>query len=290
MASLGPALSATLVTPDLDQSIAAYCGFLYQQVHTRGYLDAETAAHLNCPALVGAPLVWLANALGEPWLRFIEHPETASFDPFRHSGWLSLEISVEDVDSLHREIKDSPFTIIGEPANLDLSDDIRAMQVIGPGGEVLYLTEVKAQVPSFELALARCKVDRLFISVLLTPDRDQSLAVYERLNGNRGFKFDTKVTIINRARNLDVNQRHPLATIQLAGNNLIEIDQLDGLEAKQYSEGTLPPGIALISFKVNVLPEYLSRTLLLTEPQKGSKATVLTGHAGELFELIETCK
>lgn len=288
MASLGPALSATLVTPDLDKSITAYCGFLNQHVHSRGYLDEATAAHLNCPALTGAPLVWLANELGEPWLRFIEHREAASFDPFRHSGWLSLEIGVQDVDALYREIKGSSFTIIGEPADLDLSDDIRAMQVIGPGGEVLYLTQIKAVVPPFELLLARCKVDRLFISVLLTPERDQTLSVYEQLSGNNGLKFDTKVTVINHARNLDVNQRHPLAVIQLAGENMIEIDQLDGLEPKQYPEGTLPAGIAVISFGVSSIPENLPSSLLLNEHQKEYKATVLTGHAGELFELIET--
>jgi hypothetical protein len=41
------------------------------------------------------------------------------------------------------------FQVIGEQVNLDVSDNIRAMQVIGPAGEALYLTQVKAEVPTF---------------------------------------------------------------------------------------------------------------------------------------------
>ena len=190
--------------------------------------------------LAEAPMAWLANELDEPWLRLIEIQGTKAVDPFRHSGWMSLEISVDDVDALRSGMDQSPFQIIGEPADLDVSDNIRAMQAIGPAGEVLYLTEVRAEVPPFELPFARCTVDRLFIPVLLAADRDQALAVYERFPGTAGNKFETKITVINRARKIDIEQRHPVATIQLRGSNLIEIDQLDGLSPRPSNSGKLP--------------------------------------------------
>jgi hypothetical protein len=286
--SLGPTLSGTLVTPDLDKSIGAYCPFLHQHVHSRGVVNQDLARRWGLGALAGAPLAWLANDLGEPWLRLIEDSASEVVDPFGHSGWLSLEISVEDVDTLRRELVDAPFEIIGEPANLDVSDDIRAMQVIGPAGEVLYLTQIKAEVPPFELPFARCAVDRLFIPVLLTSDRELALSEYERYPGTGGVSFETKITVINRARGLEITRRHPVASIQLRGKNLIEIDQLDGVIRRPVGPRGLPAGIAVISFAVEAIPPGADAQLLQDGRHAGCRAALLQGAAGELIELIET--
>jgi hypothetical protein len=286
--SLGPTLWATLATPDLEGSIGAYCSFLHQQVHSRGEVSGELARRWGCPSLAGAPQTWLANKLGEPWLRLIEDRNAEVVDPFAHSGWMSLEISVDNVDQLRREMDDTPFEIIGEPANLDVSDDIRAMQVIGPAGEVLYLTQVKAEVPPFELPFARCAVARLFIPVLLTSDRDLALAEYERHPGTSGVRFETKITVINRARGLEISQRHPVASIQLRGRNLIEIDQLEGLSTRPCGPRGLPAGIAAISFAVRAIAPDTKTHLLQDGTHAGCRAALLTGAAGELIELIET--
>jgi hypothetical protein len=286
--SLGPTLSATLVTPSLEHSIRAYCGFLHHHVQSRGVVSWEMARQWGLDPLAEAPMAWLANELGEPWLRLIEIQGTKAVDPFRHSGWMSLEVSVDDVDALRSGMAESPFQIIGEPANLDVSDDIRAMQVIGPAGEVLYLTEIKAAVPPFELPFARCTVDRLFIPVLLATDREVALAEYEKFPGTNGVKFETKITVINRARKLDVEQRHPVATIQLHGSNLIEIDQLDGLSTRPSNSGKLPTGIAMITFAVESIPEPTACHTVIEGNYTGCKAALLRGAAGELIELIET--
>ena len=109
------------------------------------------------------------NKLGEPWLNIIQSPDEHPNIAFQNHGWLSLEISVADVDAVYEELKESSFEIIGLPANLDVSDDIKAMQAVGPDGEVLYLTEVKAPVPPFQLPFARCEIDRVFIAVATAP-------------------------------------------------------------------------------------------------------------------------
>ncbi len=271
---LGPVLSATLLTRDLDASMALYGRYLHQQPHSRGTFDADLAQRWRRPWLAGRRQAWLANALGEPWLRMVEVPQAIAAEPFRQQGWLSLEISVQDVDGLHRSLADSPLRIIGEPANLDLSDDIRAMQAIGPDGEVLYLTEVRAEVPPFELPRARCAVDRLFIPVLMAPDRNAALAVYESLAGCAGMRFDTRIGVINRARGLQAGHRHPVATLQLAGATLIEIDQLEGLAARVDGAHAPTAGIAAIGFAAPAASEGA--------PQPG----LLEGAAGEWIELL----
>ena len=275
---LGPALSATIVTPDLDASLDAWTGHLHQHIHERGRIGPEQARRWGCDDLTGARQAWLANTIGEAWLRLIEVRNAEVVDPFCHRGWLSLEISVQDVDALGRELESSPFEIIGTPKNLDVSDDIRAMQVLGPAGEVLYLTEVKAAVPPFELPFARCPVDRLFIPVMLVDDRESALEFYQRFPRLAALKFETKITVINRARRLDVERQHPVATIQLKGKNLIEIDQLDGLRDRPVSAAGLPGGIALITFAVESIPDGLC---------SGDGVSVYHGNGGELIELIE---
>lgn len=283
---LGPSLKATVCTPDLARSIAAWQGSLHQVVHAEGSLTVERAAQLGASNLAGTRYAMMSNELNEPWLELIESPTVPVLDPFGHSGWFSLEINVANVDQLRTTLDESMFQVIGEPANLDVSDDIRAMQVIGPAGEVLYLTEIKADVPPFELPRARCAVDRLFIPVMLAEDRDAASNVYAQLNGHAGMKFETKITVINRARGLDVQHRHPVCTLQLAGCNLIEIDQLDQLQRRTAEEGMLPSGIAAITFAFDSPMDTVPGQLISTGNDQDRKHVCLRGAAGELIELI----
>jgi len=60
----------------------------------------------------------------------------------------AAELIVDDVDALAAELASSPFRIIGGPADLSFSDQIRAMQVVGPAREVLYLTQADQMPPA----------------------------------------------------------------------------------------------------------------------------------------------
>lgn len=282
---LGPVLYATLTTGRSDHSIRAYCEHLGMCPHSSETVSVGQARCWNREAVTGCRATWLANPLGEPWLQVIEVPGADPVDPFQHRGWFSLEVSARDTDRLCRDLAGSPFEIIGAPANLDVSDAIRAMQLLGPSGEVLYLTEVKAEVPPFELPLPRCDVDRLFIPVMLTNDRAATLPVYEQLAGRDGLCFDTKITVINRARGLALETRHPVATLQLRGKTLIEIDQLDGLSSRPMHLG-LPAGIAWIAFAVDDLPASAEPYTIEQGPWAGHRASLCRGAAGELYELI----
>ena len=245
---LGSVQGATLVTADLAQCTASYCDHLHLREHSHGTLTHDEAGALGWPKLAGTSWAWLANILGEPWLRIIESPGAEVSRPFEHYGWLSLEITVQDVDALGEALVESPFKIIGPPADLAVGEAIRAMQVVGPCGEVLYLTEIKAPLPPFELPRARCPVDRLFIPVMMAPDREAALAHYEPRAGRDGLRFDTRITVISGALGLDREHQHPVATVQLPGNTLIEIDQVSGLDPAPFASPEPPTGIALAHF------------------------------------------
>ena len=285
--AIGPTLISTLCSRAYESSLDAWCSTLRQQVIEEQTISNGTAAAWGSPALAGQRMAWLANTLNEPWLRIIDSPQSLPRPAFTSYGWLSLEINVEDVDSLRPEIDESAFRVIGEPANLDVSDDIRAMQVIGPDDEVLYLTQIKAAVPPFELPFARCAVDRLFIPVAMVPDRETGMALYESFDDTQGLAFDTKITVINRALGLPVDTRHPVATIQLAGNNLVELDQIESLQHQPQNQPAPAAGIAMISFAVMELPAELDHYVIDQGPYQGQTAALMRGAGGELMELIQ---
>jgi hypothetical protein len=288
--AIGPSLSATLVTDRLDACVAAWTDCLDHRPGPEGPLPDGTARRWGAPDISGARSLWLHNALGEPWLRIVEVADATPRPAFRHLGWQALEIAVTDVDALAARLARSAFTILGEPADLDVSDAIRAMQVRGPAGELLYLTEVRDAVPGFELPRARCAVDRLFIPVLLAADRDSAARCYRRLPGPTPLTFETRIGVLNRARGLPPETRHPVATLQLAGANLIEIDEV--AELPPPAPG-VQPGIAAVAFAVTAgsdpasQPGHLGRGTDDDAPYAGRTVHTLRGAAGELFELIE---
>ena len=285
--SLGPVAASTLISRNYRASIEAWCDHLHQHIHTEVVVSKRGATVLGAPWLEGCRAVWLANDLNEPWLRIIEVPDAVQREPFKHYGWLSLEISVEDVDELYKELLDSPFKIIGEPANLDVSDDIRAMQVVGLDGEVLYLTQVNAQVPPFEIAAARCAVDKIFIPVAMVPDRDKAKDFYTNFGGTKSYEFDTKITVINDALGYEHAHRHPVSVVQLAGQNMIELDQINNLAPTQTFDDVPMTGIIAISFEVPKLPDDRPHFDLKHGPYIGHNACIMLGEGGEILELIE---
>ena len=288
--ALGPCLTATITSHNIDACAEAWCEYLHQAIDREEAISAAQAEQWGHPALAGSRVLWLRNAEGEAWLRLIEDSSVATVDPFRHTGWLSLEINVQDVDSLHRDLIDSPFRILGHPADLDISPDIRAMQVMGPAGEVLYLTQIKREVPGFDLPLARSAVDRLFIPVLLANSRDAALETYEQFPDTSGSRFETRITVINRAHGLTLETRHPVATVQLQGKSLIEIDEYPGLAPRPAGNTGLASGISMIGFAVEpacLASEAAGDYTLDAGPFAGGTARLLQGSAGELVELID---
>ena len=65
---IGPIALCVVVCADLDRSAAAYTDALGLVVSARFSLDADTAAAIGMPSLVGADAQTLANGQGRQWL------------------------------------------------------------------------------------------------------------------------------------------------------------------------------------------------------------------------------
>ena len=198
----------------------------------------------------------------------IQAPAVA-YVPFASHGWNAAELIVRDVDALADELADSPFEIIGEPQDLSFSEDIRAMQILGPGRELLYLTQFKKAVPGLDVPVPRCDVDRTFIVILGGPSMESLQAFYaDNFGLPRPAVVESRVKGMSAAFGLSPEHRHPIAALPVAGQSLIELDEMPAAAAPRATpEGELPPGIAIVSFAAQA-------------------GRCLRGPAGEILELV----
>lgn len=286
-ARLGRIASATVLATDFDAALASYQTALGARVEAAGVLDGPLAAHLQLTELAGQRMAWLSTA-GHTWLRLIQAPQARTAPPMHRHGWLALEVLVGDVDALAANLP-ADWTVLGPPADLDVSRDIRATQVLGPCGELYYFTQVKAPVPPFELPLTDAYVSHPFIVVLSTPDRARTQAAWEALANRTAWAFDTKITVLNRALGRPLDARYPVAVLQFRQRCLIEIDQVD-LPAVE-DRGGLTAGTWLVSIEYTALDADLAGlgpSICRPDPgYDGRRATLWQGPCGERVELIE---
>jgi hypothetical protein len=275
----GPVICCVLITADLNASVGAYCDWLFQTVTSRFTLDDASARAIGYPELAGTAAASLANHRGRQWLLMLEAPDATPRNPLSTHGWLAQEILVDNVDGLIESLADSPFTVLRPPADLDVSDRIRASQVRGPAGEILYLTQVKGPVAPFDLPLCEAEVDHLFIPVLSTPDRDASLDDYAALGASEGLRFDTRISVVNQELGLPLEQRHPVATLQLRGPALIEIDHISAATPAP-SAPCLGTACIVFESEPGIGPDAICPT---RGPFAGFKLETHRGRAGERF-------
>jgi hypothetical protein len=292
---LGPVKHGIVVCADLQASAAAYqqaTGLLAEPMLT---LDTAHRELLGLPAALPVHSALLCNPAGKAVIQLLQIPGIEAPQPLTQHGWMALEILVADADASAALAQGKPgFSLLRPAADLDVSDQIRACQVAGPCGEVLYLTQVKGPVPPFELPQAQHAIDRLFIPVLCTPDRQASAAFYQALSGSEPLLFDTKITVVNQAHGLPLEQRHPVATLQFAGASLVEIDQLAMAETAAVHQA-LPGGIAAVVMEHQDV--FAIDTNWQTAPRRLSlsgvglcDAGLLIGPAGERVVLFSTTR
>ena len=144
----------------------------------------------------------------------------------------------------------------------------------------------------FNIEPATCPVDRLFNPVSACLRRDEALSVFSKLGARRSWRFDSRLPSINRAHGLDASVRHPVATVQLAGQSTVEINQLGMAKSRRLSAGLLPAGIAIVSFEVDNLDNIGLKPVSPPQVLNGGiyrdqRVAACRGAAGELLELIE---
>lgn len=262
----------TYTVPDLAPVEQAYTRWLRYRVVERGGFPPSTARECDAPSASGLPTLTLAPESGEPvHVRFVEDRHSVGWRALTTHGWNCSEIVVRDVDGLADQLADSPFRIIGAPTSLQRFPMIRAMQVVGPAGECLYLTQV-GPGSGLRLPAARSFVGRVFIVVAGGADLAALFRTYESFGNEFDPPVATCVRVISLLNGLPPETEHRHGLVKLGDGTLIELDQYpDVTRPRPRRAGALPQGMALVTFAARGL----------------ERPRIIEGAAGELIELAE---
>lgn len=255
-----------------------------------GIVSEATATVWGAPAAAGQPYLLMRAESGHPsLLRFVESETVDGYAPMLTHGWNATELLVQDPDAVAERLEGSPFEIVGPPADLwNAPNAPRALQAIGPGNELLYLT----WNGQFEINTA---VDRVFIMVLGGP----SMAALNDFYGDRlGLAVSEpqpfNIGVLSNAQGLPADTTYPLAIATISPEFLIELDEYPqgASQPRSRQAGMLPPGVAMVGFAVDSIDaldlDWRGAPAVLPEvPYLGGTVAVAVGPAGEWLEFIE---
>jgi len=163
-----------------------------------------------------------------------------------------MEVLVADLDALFAQLPTS-FTLLNPPAALSFSEQIRAMQVAGPAGELIYFTEVSGEVPGFTLPTATQQVNQCFVMINAVTAIQTSIDFYAQLfNCQAPTAMAARVSILSRSNGLDEDHRHAIAPIALSPGQLFELDQW--VERPAVTGQQAPCGWHSLSIRRNTPP------------------------------------
>jgi catechol 2,3-dioxygenase-like lactoylglutathione lyase family enzyme len=275
--------AATLTVPDPEAALAGYVAWLdYERVEA-GIVDPDLASAWGAPESTGR-----SYAIGRPasgadvFLRFVEGRVPADYRPLRTFGWAAVEICVQDTLAVHERMKASPFEVIGPPRELDGMPAIFPMQVRGPSGEIVYLTEIRDDLPDCDLPRAVSPIDKLFIAVLACSDLERSTAWFEAALGiTVGPPMAITYTMLAKSFDLPISQKHVIATGLDGRDAFLELDQYPPQATARPSDpGALPPGVSIVTLGLPSLERV--RGEWITPPRRRDGILYGTGRTGTL--------
>ncbi len=286
--------AATLTVADPKATAARYVEWLDYEVVERGRVPSDLAGGWGCPASAGRAFVVCRPASdADVFLRFVEGATPPDYRPLRTYGWAAIEICTQDTHAVNARMERSPFQIIGPPKELDGLPAIFPMQVKGPDQEIVYLTQIRDNLPAYDLPRADSVIDKLFIIVLACSDLQASLDWFEtELKLSAGRSMDLVYTMINAAFDLPADTKHTLATMVHGRDCFLELDQYPEATTPRPTEpGALPPGIAITTFRH---PDFDALKGWIAPPVArdgtiygGKRAGTLRAPDGTLVEVVE---
>lgn len=292
--------AATLSVANLERSVDLYTRFLDYTVAEQGTVDTALAASWGAPQAAGRRMAVLRPASSaDIFLRFVENDIHPDYVPLRTYGWAAIEINVLDVLKVAERMAASGFEIIGPPREIETLPAIFPMQVKGPDGEIVYLTQVRSDLPDFDITRAEALIDRLFIMVMACSDLPASLAWMEehtRLQIGRPH-LPIVYTMLANAFNLPMEQLHVIATMIDGRDVFLELDQYpEQATPRPHIPGMLPQGIAVGSILTPHFDAILANSsqFFVAPPQAhasvvygGARAVTLRAPDGTLVEMVE---
>jgi catechol 2,3-dioxygenase-like lactoylglutathione lyase family enzyme len=286
----------TIMVPQFDAACADYQQALGLLLVETSKVHADVAASWGTPDLTGRRSALFQPSSGRAsYVRLIEGALVSEYKPARSYGWISLEMSVRDVWTLHANlIAHGAFSIMGAPKLIDGFHNFIPMQVVGRSGEILYLNQVLQSTTDLDLPMAEADVDEIFITVLAAPDRQAAVDFYVDIIGfERGGTFSIIYSVINTTFGLPAETKSDISMTRVARLPGLEIDQYpDQTTRRPCAAGELPPGVGMVSYLVPDLS--LIKADFIAPPQiflgpiyQGRRAATIIGPAGEYLELIE---
>ncbi len=289
-------LMVTMLVTNLSVTEQAYDDYFAYETVVEGNVNENLASAWDAEAMINHPYIIMQPESGEDvYLRFIEDKEKTNYKPVGTHGWNSTEILVEDPDKLAEELDNSPFRIIGMPYDLYPTPNApRAMQVLGPSDEMIYLTRIIPDGSGYNLGSAKSYVDRVFIMVVGGPSMEDLQEYYrETFDMPVTEASDWTIGVISRLNDLPEDTLYPLAIAEFDKDFLIELDEYpETIVPREIADGHLPPSTSVVSFFVDSLDaiDVIWRekpTTIEAFPYNGRKVGVTVGVAGEWIELVE---
>lgn len=286
----------------LAVALAHWTTLLDYRVVESGMLGDEACAAWDAPAAAGQRYALLQPASGEDChLRFVEtgvrgHAPPASW------GWTATELLVQDTDALARQLEGTGFRRLGGPSDLYPRPKApRAMQVIGPSGELIYFTRLLPGGSRYGLKQARSRVDRPFICTLGGP---AGAGMHEFYAGILGHRIMERTPFVNGPLamlcEVPADTVFPTAVASIPGRrHLLEMDEFPAhVGPRRRAAGQLPPGMSMVSFVVRSLaaledlrpgavPLRAAPRRLPGVAYRDRRVAVIEGAVGEWLELIE---
>lgn len=293
---LGALRGATIICPAVADAITAYTRGLGYRLIEEGTVSAALAASWGTPGHAGAACAVLGPESGaHTFLRFIERRDATAGPPYATLGWNAIEVSVQSCDAVVARLAEGPFEILGPPQDLEFSKGaLRAGQLLGPFGEILYITQINAQIDDYVLPQATTLADQLFIVILGANKVDRTYSAYEAMGTIAKPTFEAAVDFVNRYQNMPLDHIMTVGCIETAPCSYIEVDESPvHIPPRAADDGFLPNGVALVSFECADLAGFEAQACGGVATHRGEssgtgRSVVVKGPFGELIELIAT--
>ena len=288
--------AATLTVADLKRSVENYTTYFDYRLIEDGTVPADLAASWDAPESAGRPYALLEPASGaDIYIRFIEQPPVEGFKALRSYGWNAIEICVQDVLAANARMEDSPFEIIGPPREIEGLDAIYPMQVKGTDEEIVYLTQIRDDLPAFDLPRAQAPIDRLFILVLGCSNMAASLDWMVQHAGIEigREKMDIVYTMLAKAYGTPMDELHTISTMIHGRDVFLELDQYpDAAIVRPQHAGMLVPGCAICTLwhpDFDSLPgPWITEPVVREGPvYQGKRVATTKDLDGALIEMVE---
>jgi catechol 2,3-dioxygenase-like lactoylglutathione lyase family enzyme len=288
---------ATLTVENAEAAAARYRDFMNYRLVEAGEVSRDLAASWGAPDAAGRRMAVMQPESGAPvFLRMVEGRRRDDYRPLRTHGWAAIELCVRDVLSVHERMKKSPFEVIGPPRPLSGLPTIYPMQVKGPDDEIVYLTEIRGDLPEYDLPRAASLIDRLFICVLACSNMQKSAEWFQKEVGLApGRVMEIEYAMLAASFGTPPERRYAISTMTHGRDVVLELDQYPEMATgRAYNEGELPPGVAIVSLLTSDFDRFQG---CLGDPIRaggsvygGARSGVLRAPDGALVEIVEAAR